>query len=229
MDASDDKSAGRTRPDAAIVPTILIAQSVLDRNSRKRRRELGDWRRNAGCNVLGENEYPSDPAAMEKTADAYELSSLGNALGGLAENLPAKQAVAAAQYLVAAMEKTVNLYILSDLGSALGGLGENLPIEQAVVGAQYLVAAMEKTADSTGLSSLGEALAALVVSMEITDTSSVLKSLVCVGDTRIKVLEGLEKKTGQTFDGNLWKAVAWLEKQGVDLKSVPRFPILREQ
>ena len=91
--------------------------------------------------------------------------------------------------------------------------------------AMNFVAAMEKTADPGALSALGEALTALAVRMEVKDTSSVLKSMVCVGDSREKVLVGLEKKTGQTFDGNLWKAIEWLEEQGVDVVSVPRFPI----
>ena len=98
-----------------------------------------------------------------------------------------------------------------------------------MAGAQEIVARMEKTSDTRVLSSLGRALAALAVSMEVKDTSSVLKSMVCVGDTREKVLVGLEKKTGQMFDGNLWKAVEWLEEQGIDVMSVPRFPILSQE
>ncbi len=43
-------------------PTVLITQSFPDRTIRKRRRQLGDWCRNAGCNVLGEHEYASAPA-----------------------------------------------------------------------------------------------------------------------------------------------------------------------
>ena len=65
--------------------------------------------------------------------------------------------------------------------------------------------------------------------MEAEDTSSVLKSIVCVGDTREKVLAGLEKKTGQKFDGNLWKAVKWLEEQGIDVTNVPRLPIISQE
>ena len=91
------------------------------------------------------------------------------------------------------------------------------------------VAVMEKTEDSRALFALSKALAALAVRMEVKDTSSVLKSMVCVGDTREKVLAGLEKKTGQKFDGNLWKAVEWLEEQGVDVKSVPRFPVVSRE
>ena len=135
-----------------------------------------------------------------------------------------------AMNFLAAMEKTTDPYSLSSLGSALGSLGEKLPGEQALALAQQIVAAMEKTTDSDALSSLGKALAALAVRMEAEDTSSVLKSIVSVGDTREKVLAGLGKKTGQEFDGQLWKAVKWLEEEkGIDLQNVPRFPIISEE
>ena len=65
--------------------------------------------------------------------------------------------------------------------------------------------------------------------LEPKDTTSVLKSIVCVGNTRAKVLVGLEKKTGQGFYGDLWKAVKWLEEQGIDVKNAPRFPIISPQ
>jgi len=85
---------------------------------------------------------------------------------------------------------------------------------------------MEKTTDYDDLSSLRRAFNALAGRMEAEDTSSILKSIVCVGRTREEALTGLEKKTGQAFDGNLWKAVKWLEKQGIDVKNAPRFPII---
>ena len=103
---------------------------------------------------------------------------------------------------------------------------ENLPEEKALAGALQIVVAMERTTGSRTLSALGSALDVLTARMEDKDTASVLKSLVCVGDTRDKVLAGLKERTGQEFDGNLWKAVKWLEDQGVDVKNVPRFPII---
>jgi len=35
---------------------------------------------------------------------------------------------------------------------------------------------------------------------------------------------GLEEKVGEKFDGNLWDAVNWVEGQGTDLSTLPRFP-----
>ena len=114
----------------------------------------------------------------------------------------------------------------SQLGCCLARSGDHVRAARdakTVADASQIVAAMEKTTDSRVLSSLGRALGALAVGMEAEDTSSVLKSIVCVDGTREKVLAGLEKKTGQEFDGNLWKAVKWLEeKKGGDLKNVPR-------
>ena len=165
-------------------------------------------------------------AAMEMTTDLSTLSRLGAALGSLGERLPEEQALALVQQIVASMEETPDSDALSSLGGALGSLGEKLPEEQALAGAEQIVAAMEKTTDSYALSSLGQSLGALTVRLQPKDTGSVLKSIVCVGNTREKVLEALEKKAGQEFDGNLWKAVKWLEEQGVDVKNVPRFPII---
>ena len=75
---SGNDSASEIRPNSAMAPTILMAQSTLDRSSRKRRRELCDWCRNAGCNVLGENAYPSAPAefAAEFMADLQQAHLL---------------------------------------------------------------------------------------------------------------------------------------------------------
>ncbi len=164
-------------------------------------------------------------AAMQQTTDSGDLSALGHGLGSLDEKLPSEQAVAAAHQIMAAMEQATDPVALSSLGTALGSLSEELPGEQALVAFQKIVAAMEKTTDADALRSLGEALEVLVPRMASKDTTSVLKATVCVGDTRQKVLTGLEKKAKQKFNSNLWKAVKWLKSEGVDVKNVPRFPI----
>ena len=82
--------------------------------------------------------------------------------------------------------------------------------------------AMEKTTSLFDLSSLGDALGSLGERLSPEQAAAVLKFLVCVGEIREKVLEGLEKKSGQKFDGNLWKAVEWLEGEGVDVRNTPR-------
>ena len=109
--------------------------------------------------------------------------------------------------------------------AALGSLGEKLPAEQAAALAQQIVGIMEKTTDRDALSSLGGALGSLPRRMSVDDTISVLKSLVCVGDTRNQVLAGLEQKAARKFDGNLWRAVEWAEEQGIDVRNVPRYPL----
>ena len=53
-DTLDDTRAG--------VPTVLIGQSAPDRSIRRKRRDLANWCRNAGLDVLGENEYSLAPA-----------------------------------------------------------------------------------------------------------------------------------------------------------------------
>ena len=136
------------------------------------------------------------------------------------------QALALARRIVAAIKKTTDPVASSVLARGIDSLSKKLRGEQALASAQRIVAAMEKTTDSDALSDLGSALGALAVRMEPEDTSSVLKSIVCVGDTREKVLAGLQKKTGQDFDGDLWKAITWLEQYEIDVKNVPRFPII---
>jgi hypothetical protein len=119
------------------------------------------------------------------------------------------------------MEKTTDSYALASLGSALGSLRERLTGEQAVAFARQIVAAMETTTDSDAVDFLSVTLGAVAAAMEAEGASSVLKSIVCVGNTRQKVLAGMEKQAGREFDGNLWKAVTWLEEQGVDVSRTP--------
>ena len=136
----------------------------------------------------------------------------------------------AANY-VAAMEKAEDSDALSSLGSALASLGEKLPSEEATKGAQRIVAAMEKTEDYHPLEyrafdDLGSALASLVKRMKPKDAMSVLKSVVCVEDVRDEVLAELDKRAGGAINGDIWKAVTWAKKEGVDdIKTVPRSPL----
>ena len=167
--------------------------------------------------------------ALERTADPYRLSSLCSALGSLGMRLPADQVAALAQKIAVQMERTTNPDALRMRGSALHSLGERLPAEQAAAGAQQIVAFIGETTDSDDLSTLGSALESLVVNLKPEDIIAILKSLVCVSDTRDNVLAGLKKKTGQNFDGSLWKAVEWAESQGIDVGSIPRWPIRQEQ
>jgi len=118
--------------------------------------------------------------AMTATKDSERLSSLGRALRGLVEHLPAPQAEAIAQQLVAAMTATKNLGQLSSLGEALGGLGEHLPAAQAEAIARQLVAAMTATKDPERLSSLGRALGRLGEHLPAAQAKAIARQLVAV-------------------------------------------------
>ena len=91
------------------------------------------------------------------------------------------------------------------------------------------MAAMENTTDADALSSLGRALGSLSAQLNADEVISILKSFVCVGSVREEILVVLEKKAGQPFDGNLWKAVEWAEKEGLDVNDIPRWPVAIEE
>ena len=160
--------------------------------------------------------------AMKETNDSSRLSSLSSTLSSLSEKLSEEQTFAAAQQIVAAMEMTTESDALSSLASALSSLSEKLPGQQTLAGVQQILVTMGNRPDSLALSPLGKAFTALAARIEAKDMPLILKSIVCVGETRKGVLTGLEKKTGKQFDGNLWKAVKWLEEQGIDVKNDPR-------
>ena len=165
--------------------------------------------------------------AMEKTNDSSAVSYLGTALGRLGEKLPEEQALAGAQRIVAAMEKTNDSLAVSSLGTALSRLGEKLPEEQALAVAQRILAAMEKTNDSSVVRSLGTALGSLGEKLDDADIFSILKSLPCVLELRVKVLAILKKRPNWDFDGTLWTAVQRAKTNGLDVNDVPRFPSVK--
>jgi hypothetical protein len=86
---------------------------------------------------------------------------------------------------------------------------------------------MEGT-DAGALSNLGLALGSLGERLSAAEVISILKSIVCVGAVREEALAMLEKKAGQPFDGNLWKAVEWAENEGIDVSHIPRWPVTVE-
>jgi len=171
---------------------------------------------------------PRVVAAMEETTDPEALSCLGGAIADLGKGMRAEKAAVLAPRIVDVMENSTDTSAFSSLGNALAILGERLPAEQAAVLAHQIVGSMERTTEDYLLVGLGHALGSFAVSMNAEDTIAALKSLVCVGDTRDKVLAGLEKKTGQAFDGRLWKALEWAESQGIDVAKIPRWPIRQE-
>ena len=70
---------------------------------------------------------------------------------------------------------------------------------------------------------LANALGVLTTHMDTKTVVAVLKSEVCIGNIRAVVLKKLDEKAGKSINNDLWKAVEWAKKRGVDLKNVPPF------
>jgi len=166
-------------------------------------------------------------ALIKETTNPFELSSLGSALGALDDQLDATSAAAGAELIVAAMKETTDPTALSSLGRALGSLGEHLDATSASAGAEQIVAAMKETTDRSALSPLSRALASLAKRLEPRDVVGLLKSVVCVGETRKRVFNAITERPDweSESDGNLWTIVKWAEGQGVDVEKTPRWPL----
>jgi hypothetical protein len=162
-------------------------------------------------------------AAMQETTDSGALSSLGRALDSLGEKLDATAAKAVAEQIVAAMQETTDYRALYSLVSALGSLGEKLDATAAKAVAEQIVAAMQETTDSFALSSFNAALESLGGRLETRDILGIMKSVVCVTKFQKGPLTALNAKAVFPADGNLWKAVDWADKQGIDIDAVQRW------
>ena len=162
--------------------------------------------------------------AMAQAKDAKELSDLGSALGDLGSQVNPEQVTAAAGLLLAALETSTYPGDLEALAGALGVFGERLPAPEGEAGARHLLLVMETTTDHRDLLDLANGLDDLAQGLNAGQFWSVLKSAVCVGEVRSWILEGLERRTGQGFDGNVWRAVRWAESQRVRVREAPRWP-----
>jgi hypothetical protein len=179
--------------------------------------------------------------AMSTTNDTDAISSLGSALGYLGEYLAAEQVAGVVEHLVTTIDRTTDPWTLSSLctalaesvpyefGRELGSLANRLPANRGAELAQQIVAVMERTTEPQELSHLGDALGTMTESLEVRDTISVLKSMPCVGELRTRILSGLEMKTGQAFYDNAWNALAWAERQGIDVENVPLYPLANQK
>jgi hypothetical protein len=127
-----------------------------------------------------------------------------------------------ASYL-AAMQETTDSGALSSLGRALDSLGEKLDATAAKAVAEQIVAAMQETTDSFALSSFNAALESLGGRLETRDILGIMKSVVCVTKFQKGPLTALNAKAVFPADGNLWKAVDWADKQGIDIDAVQRW------
>ena len=163
--------------------------------------------------------------AMQATASSTALSYLEPALGALGETLDAKSATAVAEQIVTAMQATTDIFVLRALADALGGLGEKLDTKSATAGAEQFVAAMQATTNSDALSSLWDALGALAGKLDDDNLLSILKSVVCVGETRKIILDTVKERAKGEADVDVWMAVKWAEAQGVDVDAVSRWPL----
>ncbi|MCZ7638892.1 MAG: hypothetical protein M5U12_24260 [Verrucomicrobia bacterium] len=158
---------------------------------------------------------------MTQAKDAKELSDLGSALGDLGGQVAPEQVRVAAGLILTAMEASTYPADLEAHAGALGALGERLPAAEGEAGARHLLLAMETTTDRSELLDLAHGLEDLAEGLNAGAFWSVLKSVVCVGEARSRILEGLERRTGQSFDGNVWQAVRWAESQGVRVRKPP--------
>ncbi len=170
---------------------------------------------------------------VENLINSYSTSNAGNAndgglggaLGKLVEVLPAEQALPLARQILGVIEGTTSKRALAALFEALSRLIAQLPRKPASAAAQYVLATMERQADPAASSLLAaDLLGVLAARLTADDTCSVLKSVVCAGDVRERVLAKLETATGQEFDGDIWAVVRWLEDNDVSVKLAPRFP-----
>ncbi len=116
-------------------------------------------------------------AAMREEKDFRCLASLGRALVGLGEKLPAESAASAATALATAMEEEKDSDLLVSLGRALAGLGEKLPAESADSAATTLATAMKEEKDPGRLTILGEAMADLGERLPVESAASAATTL----------------------------------------------------
>ena len=114
----------------------------------------------------------------------------------------------------------------SALGYVLSLLGEKLDAKSAAAVAPWILVAMQDTA-AAALPDLVNALGSLAKRLEPRDVMSILKLVVCVGETRKVVLAAVKDRAGWKSDGDLWMAIQWAESQGVDVKKGPRWPLAR--
>jgi Novel STAND NTPase 1/Lamin Tail Domain len=162
------------------------------------------------------------PALLQSAGD-YGLGSFGSWLGDWGKQLSKSQAAKITQRLVASMRATTDYRKLNTLGGTLAGFGEKLPGEDAAAAISRLIAAMQMSPDSQRHEDM---IVALAAQADPSALFSILKSIVCIGDFRSRILAVLEEKSnGVKFDGNLWKAVAWAGREQIDLAKTPRYPI----
>lgn len=163
-------------------------------------------------------------AAMKEITYADRLPHLGRALGSLCAGLDATSAAPAAKQILADMKETDDdTHTLDSQGHSLG---DRLDANSAAAGAEQILAAMKETTDTHALDSQGHVLG----SLDTRGLMSVLKSTVCVGETRTFVLAAIKQRAGWPIDGDIWMAVAWAKEEGVDVmdeKAVPRWPLAR--
>jgi len=119
-------------------------------------------------------------AAIQKTTDDDQLSSLDSALGSLADRLPATQAAEVAKAIAAAIQETADDDQRISLGGALGSLSENLPTTRAAGVAKEIVAAMQNTNDPEQLRDLSSVLGSLGEKLPATQAVEGAKKIVAV-------------------------------------------------
>ena len=160
--------------------------------------------------------------------DAYRLSSLGQAVAALAARMEpqeaARLAARSAQVLVTALENPQETYVLPNLGMSLGNLGKFIPSARRATLLLALSHIFLRKIPSPPQQGQEEAQEELKVRKEVTglcqllspqDLAEMLKWPFTVGEAEKIVLTELERQTGRTFDGDVWKFVEQAQSLGI--------------
>ena len=103
------------------------------------------------------------------------------------------------------------------VGPSLAVLAEKLTNRQAVRATSKILVAIENAESIADAEQLFEPLVAIADAMDVEHSLSILQSTVCVNDFRVRILEVLERKSGEKFGGDLWRALDWADKEGIKL------------
>ena len=163
-----------------------------------------------------------------KEIDAERLSTLADALAGLAAKMEPKEAAAmagrGAQHLVGLLEdpKVTNADHLFTLGRALGTLSLKIPMarQTQLLALSYMLLrhVRSQRGESEDPRNDRQVVVRLCDELGRQDLAEVLKWPFAVGEAKTIVLASLETKTGEQFAGDLWKFVE--QAQALRIKDI---------
>ena len=159
-----------------------------------------------------------------KETDADRLSTLGEALAGLAAKMEPKEAAAVAgrgaQHLAGCWrtrrKPMLTAYI--SLGQALGTLSLKIPTarQTQLLALSHMLSHQVRSQDvERRTNGTREMVIRLCDPLGPQDLAEVLKWPFAAGEAETIVLASLEKKTGKQFAGDVWKFVEQAESLGI--------------